>query len=203
MRVRTDDRRNAILEAATQIFRQVGYERASMAMIAKRVGGSKTTLYGYFPSKEELFWEAMIGAVREQHGENVLAVLETADPNIAAVLSRFGKAYLSLFMSHQVIAITRTAIAESGSNRALSALLYERGPKRVLDRIAAYMSRVKEQGALGDVDPHLAAVHLKGLLDAGAIEPLLFGVKPELKAGDAVRAAVDAFLRAYGIGAPA
>jgi len=61
MRVRTDERRNAIIQAATEIFAKVGYERASMATIAERTGGSKTTLYGYFPSKEELFWAAMTG----------------------------------------------------------------------------------------------------------------------------------------------
>ena len=44
MRVKTDDRRAAILEAAVEVFREVGYERASMAAISARVGGSKATL---------------------------------------------------------------------------------------------------------------------------------------------------------------
>ncbi|OYW88264.1 MAG: TetR family transcriptional regulator, partial [Sphingobium sp. 32-64-5] len=54
MRVRTDDRRQAILDVATEMFREVGYARASMAAISARIGGSKGTLYGYFKSKEEL-----------------------------------------------------------------------------------------------------------------------------------------------------
>ncbi|MBK6413847.1 MAG: helix-turn-helix transcriptional regulator [Sphingopyxis sp.] len=58
--VKTDARRNAILAAATDIFREVGYARASMAMISARLGGSKGTLYGYFKSKEELFGAAMM-----------------------------------------------------------------------------------------------------------------------------------------------
>lgn len=198
MRVRTDEKRKAILEAATQVFREVGYERASMAMISERVGGSKTTLYGYFPSKEELFWDAMVGAVQEQEGERVLALLDPADPDVAGVLVRFGRAYLPLFTTRNTIAVTRAAIAEGSTNRGLSTLLYQRGPKRVLAAIAVYISHLTKNGSIRNVDPHLAAVHLKALFDAGIVEPLLFGTRPELKPKDAIVFAVDMFLAAYG-----
>ena len=68
----------------------------------------------------------------------------------------------------------------------------------MLEAIAVYLSQLKKKGSIRDVDPHVAAVHLKGLFDAGIVEPLLFGTKPELKPAEAVRAAVDAFLRANG-----
>jgi AcrR family transcriptional regulator len=198
MRVRTDERRNAILKAATEVFREVGYERASMAMISERVGGSKTTLYGYFPSKEELFWDAIVGSVKVERGEKALALLDPSDPDIRGVLERFGKAYQPLFTMRDTLAVTRTAIAEAPTNRELSHLLYQRGPRRILEAIAAYLSNLKERGMIAADDPHVAAVHLKALLDAGIVEPLLFGAKPELKSAEAVRAAVDAFLRVYG-----
>ena len=57
MRVRTESKREAILEAASHVFLESGFEGASMAEIAARVGGSKATLYGYFGSKEDLFVE--------------------------------------------------------------------------------------------------------------------------------------------------
>jgi len=199
MRVRTDEKRNAILEAATAVFREVGYERASMAMIAERVGGSKTTLYGYFPSKEELFWDATVGSVKVERGEKAMALLDPADPDVAGVLERFGKAYQPLFTMRDTLAVTRTAIAEAPTNRELSALLYQRGPKRILDAIATYLSHLKKKGALAKVNPHIAAIHLKALLDAGIVEPLLFGTKPELKPAEALRAAIDAFLAAYAL----
>jgi AcrR family transcriptional regulator len=196
MRVRTDERRNAIIQAATEIFAKVGYERASMAMIADRTGGSKTTLYGYFPSKEELFWAAMTGAMPEQ-GEKTLQLLDPSNPDIASVLRRFGEAYLGLFTSRAAIAVTRTAIAESGADRKLGTLLYQRGPKRVLNALTDYFSQLRVNGGIAGPNPHIAAVHLKGLLDAGIIESLLFGTRPEIRPLDAVGAAVDAFLGAY------
>ena len=194
MRVRTDERRNEIIQAATEIFAKVGYERASMAMIAERTGGSKTTLYGYFPSKEELFWAAMTGPMPEQ-GDNALALLDPADPDVVTVLRQFGEAYLAIFASRAAIAVTRTGIAESGADRRLGSLLYQRGPKRVLNALTVYFSQLKAKKVFGG-DPQIGAVHFKGLLDAGIIEPLLFGTKTEIKPLDAVRMAVDVFFRA-------
>src|SRR5580692_6870568 len=50
-----DQRRDAIVEVARQVFFEEGYAAASMSTIAARLGGSKGTLYNYFRSKEELF----------------------------------------------------------------------------------------------------------------------------------------------------
>jgi len=200
MRVKTDERRSAIIQAATEIFSKVGYHRASMAMIAERVGGSKTTLYSYFPSKEELFWGAMTGAMPEQ-GEKTLQLLDPLDSDVASVLQRFGEAYIGLFGSRAAIEVTRTAIAESGADPKLGALLYQRGPKRVFDALTNYLSQVAKQGTICQIEPPMGALQLKGLFDAGVIEPLLFGAKQEIGRKDAVAAAVATFLRAYGNGA--
>jgi AcrR family transcriptional regulator len=195
MRVRTEDRRQAILEAAIAVFRDVGYERASMATISARLGGSKTTLYGYFPSKEDLFAAAMIEALREQ-GEKATAILDPAEPDVAAVLTRFGEAYHRIVASHDSLALTRAAVAEA-TNQKLGPVLYGLGPKQVLEVLTAYVSQLVAKGALRPVDPRVAAAHLHALYDAGVLVPLLFGAKPEFKPKEAIRAAVDAFCRAY------
>ncbi|MBM4439319.1 MAG: TetR family transcriptional regulator [Candidatus Rokubacteria bacterium] len=46
--------RAGILTAAADLFRQRGYRAATLDEIARKVGVSKPTLYGYFRSKEEL-----------------------------------------------------------------------------------------------------------------------------------------------------
>ena len=53
-RVRTDEKRNEIVQVAAELFQKHGYDRCSMAALSERLGGSKATLYGYFPSKEDL-----------------------------------------------------------------------------------------------------------------------------------------------------
>lgn len=195
MRIKTDDRRRAILDAATAIFRDVGYERASMATISARVGGSKATLYSYFKSKEELFVAAMLDAMEDQ-AQQVIRLLDPEDLHISRVITNFGEAYVCLVTSGDALALTRNAVAE-GANAKIGPLLYERGPKRAWDQIASYLSQLMDRSAIQRTDPAIAAAHLKGLLEAGLVEPLLFGVKSELSHGVALSAAIKAFLAAY------
>lgn len=194
MRVRTKGRRDAILGAAIEVFRETGYERASMAVISKRLGCSKTTLYGYFSSKEELFAAAMVEGLREQ-SEKTFKLLDPNAPDIRMVLRRFGATYNRMVTSRHSLSLMRAAIAEGG-NQKIGAVLYELGSKRVLNELAAYLSRLKAQGAMRSVDPRVAAVHLQALLNAGTLMALVFGATPALKPREVIRAAVDAFWNA-------
>lgn len=197
MRQKSDSRRQCILEAATSLFREVGFGRASMAQISARVGGSKATLYSYFSSKEELFATAMIDAMQEQ-GNAMIDQLDPGEPDVRKVLLRFGEAYLNLITSSQAMSIVRTAIAESAHGSNLGATLYRLGPKQGWCDISAYIAEAMERGNLPKGDPHMVAMHLKGLLEGGILVPMLFGAELELDKKSAVQGAVDAFMRAYG-----
>lgn len=45
MRVKSEARRQAILDVAAEVFREHGFEHASMSEMTARLGGSKSTLY--------------------------------------------------------------------------------------------------------------------------------------------------------------
>lgn len=197
MRVKTDARRNAILAAATDIFREVGYARASMAMISVRLGGSKGTLYGYFKSKEELFGAAMMEVMKGQAAEAV-RLLDASEPDIALVLRRFGMAYLALLTSADAVAIMRTAIAE-GANSELGKSLYDAGCGRAWAEVKTYLTQLQGNGLLRAAESRFMTAHFKGLLEAGIIEPPLFGAEPWFDTEQSLAFAVDAFLRAYGV----
>jgi len=64
---------DAILVASARVFRDRGYERASVNAIAEVAGVSIGSLYQYFPSKE-----ALLVALAEQHTERALTTLEDA-----------------------------------------------------------------------------------------------------------------------------
>lgn len=200
MRVKTDGRRQAILGAALQVFREVSYQRASMAAIAARVGGSKATLYSYFKSKEELFAAAMVSALDDQ-GQEAIGLLDPSDPDVASVLRRFGEAELTLLTSSDAIAILRAAIAEGG-NSQLGAMLFKIGPESAWSQVRDYLVELQGREVLRPADPQILAAHLKGLLESGVVEPLLFGADPWFTPKDAAATAVDAFLRLYGAGTP-
>ncbi len=197
MRVKTEDRRQAIMRAALGVFREVGYERASMSEIAARLGGSKATLYGYFKSKEELYAAAMVADSLEEF-QVFLGALDPERPDIAAVMEAFGVSYLRFITSPDLIAKQRNTMSQ-GPEAELGPLLYERGPKYAWSQVAAYLERLMREGALRESDPDIAALHLQGLLEAGVVQPCLFRAPPRLTIERAAALGVEVFLRAYGI----
>ena len=59
-RMQSDERRALLLERATALFGEHGYDALSMAQIAREANISKALLYHYFPSKHKLFEAALM-----------------------------------------------------------------------------------------------------------------------------------------------
>ncbi|WP_196028907.1 TetR/AcrR family transcriptional regulator [Longicatena caecimuris] len=55
MQVLKDDIQESILNSAKELFLNYGYEKTSMDKISKKAGISKSNLYNYFHSKDEIF----------------------------------------------------------------------------------------------------------------------------------------------------
>ena len=53
---RREEKRARIINAATRVFSERGYNAATMAQVARAADVGKGTLYEYFPSKEELYF---------------------------------------------------------------------------------------------------------------------------------------------------
>jgi AcrR family transcriptional regulator len=195
MRVKTDERRQAIIEAATELFQDVGYERASMAAISAKVGGSKQTLYSYFKSKEELFAAAMVAAM-EERGYQLIDLLDAEAEDLGKTLERFGDAYLDFMSNPDFIRNNRVAIGAASSSD-LGQLLVQLGPSRLWGEAAARLQAMIDGDRIAAPSAQTAALHLRGLLEAGYAEALLFGAAPVVEKKDAVKTAVAAFLKAY------
>jgi len=195
MRVKTEDRRQAIIDVALDVFREVGFERGSMALISRRLGGSKGTLYSYFQSKEELFETAM-KAASEGPGDQILNLLDPESNDLRAILTRFARAYVGFVIGSEVLAITRTAIAE-GHSSALGPHLFENGPGRALTKMTAYFGQLIARGKLRTATPATVALHFKGLVESGFLEEALYGAPTP--GPEAIDDAVAAFLMCYAV----
>lgn len=68
-------RRDSILDEATRLFAERGYEGASMADLAERVGLRKASLFHHFASKEELRVAVLNRLVQEVGGAIALAAV--------------------------------------------------------------------------------------------------------------------------------
>jgi TetR/AcrR family transcriptional regulator len=54
-----DDKRQAILDRSAEVFAEHGYDRASMAEVARACGVSKALLYHYYVNKEALLYDIL------------------------------------------------------------------------------------------------------------------------------------------------
>jgi AcrR family transcriptional regulator len=198
MRVKTEARRQVILAAAAEAFRELGVEGTSMSALAARLGGSKSTLYAYFSSKEELVLEILL-ATGEKQGQASLAEIDNAT-DVRAGLMAFGAFYLSFITAPDTVAILRIAIAEGGRSD-LGRQFFARGPALFLEHLSSTMERLIARGALRPGQPLLMAHQLKALFEAESMDRLLFGVgipaRPDALE-QLVANAVDGFLAMYG-----
>jgi AcrR family transcriptional regulator len=91
-------RREAILDAATTLFAEHGFNDADTQELAERLGVGKGTVYRCFPSKRDLFLasvDRVVGLMHECIEKNCVGV---SDP--LEIIVRGIRAYLDFFSSH-------------------------------------------------------------------------------------------------------
>lgn len=170
-----------------------------MSDICKRVGYSKATLYSYFASKEELFSVVVFDATEAEFQ----ATHEALDPTVQDVtqaLELFGQRLLTLIYSPQVQAMRRLMVSEAGRSD-LGRKCYELGPARGEAEAAEFLQQAMNAGKLRRADSRVAALHLKGMLEAEWIDRFLFQVLQDVTTEEihaTVKRAVAAFMAAYG-----
>lgn len=67
----TEFRTSGILQAARRVFGEKGYERATIDDIAREAGVAKGTVYLYYRSKRDVYWEALREGILELHDDTV------------------------------------------------------------------------------------------------------------------------------------
>jgi AcrR family transcriptional regulator len=165
MKLRTEERREAIVREATRLFMEMGYERATMGELTSRLGGSKATLYGYFASKEELFL-AVVDSLGEVHLAEAVAELEQlAEVGLEAGLTRFAEKLLSLILREDAMAMYRMVIGESGRSE-IGESFVALGPRRCADAVAAALRAAMARGDMTPGPAEVLTMQLLGLVRA-------------------------------------
>lgn len=198
-RLAPDDRRQAIVDIAREVFLTEGYADASMSAIAARVGGSKGTLYNYFPSKEALF-VAFMRQECEVEAE-VAHALDYPDDDLAKALQHFGCKLVHFILSEKVLSVHRLVIAESQRFPELGRTFYAEGPRPGMVKFADVFQRWMDEGRLRKADPMQAAEQFAELCKAGLHQRRLWNVaiptNAEVEAN--VERAVAIFLAYYAL----
>jgi AcrR family transcriptional regulator len=199
MRVRTDDKRQEIISIAKELFDRLGYERTSMSAIAARVGGSKSTLYGYFPSKEDLLRAVLDEEVSEEADRLMHELL--AEQDLRSGLVRLGIAYLT-----RQLAPSRISNLRSVANQPFAQEFYDNVLRPAWKKLADRFGGMMEEGRLQFADPWITTMHWKGLNEWDLLERHLLGARVTADVNEiitAATAAADAFLKVYAPATPA
>lgn len=202
-RVRTDEKRSEIIRIAADLFEQVGYDRCSMAALSERLGGSKATLYGYFPSKEELL-RAVLDFQVATDADKIMREFP-AKEDLRESLILLGTAYLNKRMSPLPVMNIRTIVTQPACS-TMGKDFCNNIIRPAFQRLADKFEKLMDEGKLKRADPEVVMMHWKGLCDWDFFERRLLGAidGPDPKeVKRAVTLAADAFLTLYGIEAKA
>jgi AcrR family transcriptional regulator len=190
-------KRRQILEGACRMFLAQGFDAASMGAIAREAGVSKGTLYVYFKSKEELF-AAIVEERRRQQAEEIFTFDRTTD--IAAELTRVGKAFARFLCRADGISTLRTVIAIPDRMPELGARFYASGPATGITNLARYLEDQVSAGVLVPHDCEVAAAQFIDSCTSLMLKPMLFNFAPppdEAQISRVVEAAVRTLLAAH------
>lgn len=193
-------KRRQILDGARRVFVASGFDAASMNDVTRASGVSKSTLYVYYRSKEELF-RALIADERERTFSGFGPIFaDTLHPERA--LYQFGVGLVELSISPAAVYAKRTVIAVASRMPTLGRDFYHDGPERAHALLVDYLKAAVAQDRLAIDDVSLAASQFIDLSGTGFVRRALFDDRaPKVTRAEierTVAAAVRLFLAGYG-----
>lgn len=193
-------KRQAILDAAKNLFIRNGYLKTSMDAVAAEAGVSKLTVYSHFIDKETLFSCAVVARCEEQVPE--LFVEVPTDTAVDKVLLEIARGFETLINSPESIDLNRLIITLGAQDSSLTQVFFEAGPQRVLHELERFLSKLSGTNGLRFESPLTAAGHFLSLIKGVSHFRLLIGtgeIPDEQAADHHVRDVVALFLKAYRV----
>ncbi len=149
--------RNALLEAAEEIFLRKGFGNTSLSEIAKRAGITKSLIHHYFGSKEGL-WREVKTRRFMHYAERQKEMLQTGQPSVKLMKDSMAFYFDFLRRNPQIVRILAWMFLEQDQKECLD-----------LDRelIAQGVDKTRESQKLGmlrdDIDPRFIIFIFIGL----------------------------------------
>jgi TetR/AcrR family transcriptional regulator, cholesterol catabolism regulator len=169
-RLKPGEKREQIIDVATEYFGHAGYEDTKWADVAEAVGIGSTALYHYFESKQHCLYEIMVQAVSHFRDSFEQITSEHDDWNealVAVLVDGFD-------LTERQILRHRVMVAEFGRvgvQRTLPREEAARSRARALTRElefawGTFLARGMQQGLLPENDPRLLTRAVLGLYNS-------------------------------------
>lgn len=109
---KAQQRRQHLLRTATEVFCELGYDGASMSAIAAKAGGSKGTLYNYFPSKEKLLLAAILEGA-DEFQEDIMVGVDLHQPLKPLLTHIVNRILHKVYVEPRTVKLLRVVISVS------------------------------------------------------------------------------------------
>ncbi len=136
-------KKDEVLEIATKLFLEKGYEGASINEMSRRSGISKETVYRHFKNKEQLF-----AAVIDHELEGFWAALnplnfEHSEMDMKDVLIKAGSNMIRQLTLPETLALRRIIFFESAHKLEIGKLYFERGPESTYKQLGVHFQQIR------------------------------------------------------------
>jgi len=146
--------RQTIVEAAYELFVELGFQAATLDKVAQRAKISKLSIYRHFENKEALFSAAMVARCQQFAPQDLFEGLEgSAEEQLIAA----GSSLLRTLLSPDVRSVEAMIMADKTNQKSLSKLHYEAGPVHVIAQIEALLCQLHTKALLNVPNPHQSA----------------------------------------------
>lgn len=156
----SEQRVEAILKAATEVFLESGYASCSIDDVVARVNTSKATIYKHFKNKESLF-KAVMDSIFVPRTEDEL---DFDEPDPEKALKEFALKRFKVVFSPNHFALLRLVLLESKRYPDMTKSYQELGPAYSAEILVDYFSQQKKRKTLSIKDPKQTAYVFMSLL---------------------------------------
>ncbi|MFK8017805.1 MAG: TetR/AcrR family transcriptional regulator [Gammaproteobacteria bacterium] len=195
-RPKSDEKRQAILGAAAELFLHSGFKDTSMDALAAAAGVSKQTVYSHFDTKDTLL-RACLQDKLHQHGLNAEDMPK--DKPLDEALRHIGGQFVDLINDEEVIGTYRLMISECVAQPSLAHTFFEAGPNVTRDAVSGFLqAHDVPAGRFGD-GRHAAGVFF-ALLEHVHMKERLLNLRGPMdpdQRREHVNRVVDQFLTLY------
>lgn len=146
-------KRDAILEAASELFLESGYSGVSVDAVVARVGGSKRTIYSYFGDKDGLF-AAIVSRLCEQI-VTPLTRLDLKGKPLSEALALISRTFFDVVLAPRTLALHRLVVAEATRAPEAARTFFAAAPGTSYRCLAEYFEWAQAAGIVTPGNAHL------------------------------------------------
>jgi TetR/AcrR family transcriptional regulator, mexJK operon transcriptional repressor len=189
-----------LLDVATSLFMERGFDGTSIDAVAEAAGVSKPTVYARYHDKRDLFaavlrgriglWLAPLSAAAEAQAT------EASPKSIKTTLHELSRHMLAYTLAPEAGALQRILSAQAVQFPELAKLANEEGWLRTVRGVSSLLRQSAARGQIKVDDPELAAEMFLNLVLGHCKRLVLYGIRVDPKTEERHRkAAVDFFLK--------